>query len=46
MSETILLEVRLKADVLDMPSAAEIELLASILPELLVLMQQHDGDED
>ena len=46
MSETILLEVRLKADFLDMPSVAEIELLASILPELLVLMQQNDGDED
>lgn len=46
MSETILLEVRLKADFLDTPSAAEIDLLVSILPELLVLMQQYDGDED
>ncbi|MFT3962013.1 hypothetical protein [Propionivibrio sp.] len=46
MRETILLEVVLKADALATPSADEIELLVSILPELLVLMQQHDGDED
>ena len=46
MSETILLEVRCKPGALETPQAAEIELLASILPELLVLMQQQNEAED
>jgi hypothetical protein len=46
VSETILLKVAFKAQVFESPHADEIELLLSILPELLVLMQQHDGDED
>ena len=46
MSDSILIEVVLKANVLEAPSAEEIDLLASVLPELLVLMQQRDGAED
>lgn len=46
MSDSILIEVVFKANVLETPSAEEIDLLASVLPELLVLMQQSDGAED
>ena len=46
MRETILLEVVFKVDALTTPSTDEVELLVSLLPELLVLMQQNDGDED
>ena len=48
MSEQCLIEVRVvvKPDALELPSSAELELLASILPELIVLMQQQDEAED
>lgn len=46
MSDSCLIEVRLKVDSLDMPTEAEIDLLASVLPELIVLMQQYDEAED
>jgi hypothetical protein len=46
VSETILLEVIFKTQDLETPASDEIDLLVSILPELLVLMQQHDGNED
>jgi hypothetical protein len=46
VSDSILIEVVLKANVLAVPSDEEIELLASVLPDLLVLMQRFDGAED
>ena len=46
MSETILIEIGLKAHALEMPQPDEIELLASILPELWILMQSYNGEED
>ena len=46
MSDLCLIEVRVKADALDVPTEAELELLASVLPELLVLAQQLDGAEE
>ncbi|SDG73212.1 hypothetical protein [Propionivibrio dicarboxylicus] len=46
MSETILLDIRLKPESLDMPQEAETDLLASVYPELLVLMQQQSEAED
>lgn len=48
MSEQCLIEVRVyvKPDALELPSSAELELLASVLPELILLMQQHDEAED
>lgn len=46
MSELCLIEVRLKVEPLDAPTDAEIELLASVLPELILLMQQTDEAED
>ena len=46
MSDSILIEVVFKANVLETSSADEIDLLVSVLPDLLVLMQQFDGAED
>lgn len=46
MSEQCLIEVRLKVESLDVPTDAEIDLLASVLPELILLMQQTDQAED
>jgi hypothetical protein len=46
VSDLCLIEVRVKADALDVPTEAELELLASVLPELLVLVQQLDGAGD
>ena len=48
MSEQCLIEVRVyvKPDALELPSPAELELLASVLPELILLMQQQDEVED
>ena len=48
MSEQCLIEVRVvvKPDVLETPSPAELELLASVLPELILLMQQTDEAEE
>jgi len=43
VSDLCLIEVRVKADALDVPTEAELELLVSVLPELVVLMQQLDG---
>lgn len=47
MSEQHLIEVRVyaKPDALELPSAAEFELLASILPELVLLMQQTEVED-
>jgi len=48
VSEQCLIEVRvyIKPDALEIPSSAELELLASVLPELILLMQQQDEAED
>jgi hypothetical protein len=48
VSEQCLIEVRVyaKPDALEKPLAAEPELLASVLPELILLMQQQDEPED
>lgn len=48
MSEQCLIEVRVyaKPDAFETPSPAELELLASVLPELVLLMQQQDEAED
>ncbi len=46
MSDSILIEVVFKANALETPSTDEIDLLVSVLPDLLVLMQQFDGAED
>ncbi|WP_319238032.1 hypothetical protein [uncultured Propionivibrio sp.] len=46
MSDTILIEVGVKPHALDKPLEAEIELLASVLPELVLLMQRQIEDED
>jgi hypothetical protein len=48
VSELNLIEVRVyaKPDAFEIPSPAEIDLLASILPELVLLMQQQDEAED
>lgn len=46
MSEHCLIEVRLKVDSLEKPTDTELDLLASVLPELILLMQQHDEVED
>ena len=47
MSEQCLIEVRVygKPDALETPSPAEFDLLASVLPELILLMQQMDTAE-
>jgi len=48
LSEPRLIEVSVyvKTDALETPSSAELELLASVLPELVLLMQQYDDAED
>jgi hypothetical protein len=46
VDEYCLIEVRLKADALEIPSVAELELLISVLPELVLLMQKQDEAED
>jgi len=48
LSEQRLIEVHVyvKPDALETPSPAELELLASVLPELVLLMQQHDETND
>lgn len=48
MSEQCLIEVRVvvKPDALETPLPAELELLASVLPELILLMQQQEEIED
>jgi len=48
VSEPCLIEVRVyvKPDALETPSPAELELLASVLPELVLLMQQYDEADD
>ncbi|MBK7415772.1 MAG: hypothetical protein IPJ38_12285 [Dechloromonas sp.] len=47
MSEQCLIEVRVygKPDALETPSPAEFDLLASVLPELILLMQQMEAAE-
>lgn len=46
MSETCQIEIRLRVESLDVPTEAEIDLLASVLPELILLMQQQADAED
>lgn len=46
MSEPTLLDLRFKANALETPAAAELDLLSSILPELILLMQQYDEEQD
>jgi hypothetical protein len=48
VSEQCLIEVRVyvQPNACERPSPAELELLASVLPELIKLMQQHDEAED
>lgn len=46
MSDTCLIEVLVKPGVLETPCPDELDLLASVLPELLVLMQQMEEGED
>ena len=46
MSELCLIEVHLKVESLETSSQTEIDLLASVLPELILLMQQQDEAED
>jgi hypothetical protein len=46
VSELNLIDVRVKADALGTPSVAELDLLTSVLPELILLMQQQDEAED
>lgn len=46
MSEPCLIDLRAKPNAFDLPTNAELELLASVLPELLLLMQQQDEAED
>jgi len=48
VSEQCLIEVRVvvKPDALETPSTAELELLASVLPELILLMQRYNEAED
>lgn len=46
MSEQTLIDVRFKAQALEVPQTDELELLSSVLPELVLLMQQYDEAED
>lgn len=46
MSETVFFEVRLKVESLEIPTTAEIDLLVSVLPDLILLMQQQTEAED
>ena len=46
MSDDNLIEVRFKANAHETPTADELDLLSSVLPELVLLMQQHDEAED
>lgn len=45
MSDSCLIEIRLKPDAVDCPTDDEIELLASVLPELVGLMQQMELED-
>jgi hypothetical protein len=48
VSQEFQIEVRVyvKPDALEIPASAELELLASVLPELILLMQQQNEAED
>jgi len=46
VSDSILFEIRVKADALDHPTGDELELLASVLPDLILLMQQQPEEAD
>lgn len=46
MSDSYQIDVRLKPDAVENPSTTELELLASVLPELILLMQQQEEAED
>jgi len=46
VDELNLIEVRYTANALETPLPDELELLSTVLPELVLLMQQHDEAED